>query len=167
MKRFISSTERKYYDENGNVKVDTISKSVVHKTTEDSFYMVFTNYVMWMYQVKSTATLKILYKILEQAEFNTGNVDITTGFRSQLISDLNICKSQITKSLNELTDKQVLIQRTIIKGDQTIPLKGCYTINPEMFWKGDLSKRKELKITFESISEKDDVIDEETGEILS
>lgn len=86
-----------------------------------------------MYQVKSTATLKILYKILEQAEFNTGNVDITTGFRSQLISDLNICKSQITKSLNELTDKQVLIQRTIIKGDQTILLKGCYTINPEMF----------------------------------
>ena len=101
MKRFISSTERNYYDENGNGKVDTISKSVVHKTTEDSFYMVFTNYVMWMYQVKSTATLKILYKILEQAEINTVNVDITTRFRPPLISALNICKSQTTKSLNE------------------------------------------------------------------
>lgn len=46
MKKFINSTESRYYDENGNVRVDTTSKTVVHKTTEDSFYMVFTNYVM-------------------------------------------------------------------------------------------------------------------------
>lgn len=119
-----------------------------------------------MYQVKSAATLKILYKILERAEFNTGNVDITAGFRSQLESDLGLCKSQITKSLNELTEKNVLIQRTITKNEKEIPLKGCYTVNPEMFWKGELSKRKELRITFESIPEDNLVVDKETGEIL-
>lgn len=166
MKKFINSTESKYYDENGNVRVDTTSKTVIHKTTEDSFYMVFTNYVMWMYQVKSAATLKILYKILERAEFNTGDVDITAGFRSQLESDLGLCKSQITKSLNELTEKNVLIQRTIIKNEKEIPLKGCYTVNPEMFWKGELAKRKELRITFESVPEDNFVVDKETGEIL-
>ena len=46
MKRIINSTERKFYDEYGNLQVETTSKTVVHKTTEDSFYMTFTNYIM-------------------------------------------------------------------------------------------------------------------------
>lgn len=46
MKKFINSAERKVYDETGNVKVETISKTIVHKTDEDSFYMTFTNYIM-------------------------------------------------------------------------------------------------------------------------
>lgn len=175
MKRLINSTERKFYDENGNLKVETTAKTIVHKSIEDSFYMAFTNYIMWIYQVKSTATLKILYKILEKAEFNTGRVDITAGFRSQLESELDLCKSQITKSLTELTNKKVLIQQTQTKNGKEIPLKGCYMVNPEMFWKGDLKTRKELKITFESIPEDDlsnnekdfdnQIIDTETGEI--
>ena len=32
-------------------------------------------------------------------------------------------------------------------------IKGEYRINPDMFWKGDLKKRKELRVTFEAIDE--------------
>lgn len=46
MKRLINSTERKFYDENGNLKVETTAKTIVHKSVEDSFYMAFTNYIM-------------------------------------------------------------------------------------------------------------------------
>jgi predicted transcriptional regulator len=158
MKRIINSTERKFYDEYGNLQVETTSKTVVHKTTEDSFYMTFTNYIMWMYQVKSISTLKVLNKLLENAEFNTGNVDITTGFRSQIETDLQISKSQITRSVSELVEKEVLLPRTEVNkdtGEERI-LKGCYTINPTMFWKGDLKKRTELKVTFETTYSSDE-----------
>lgn len=157
MKKFINSTERKFYDEAGNVKVETVSKTVVHKTTEDSFYMLFTNYIMWMYQVKSIATLKILYKLLEQTEFNTGNLDITAGIRTTIETELALCKSQFTRSIAELTKKNVLIPKTIVdkKTGEIKTLKGCYLVNPEMFWKGDLKKRSELRITFESIPEQE------------
>ena len=153
MKKFINSTERKVYDETGNVKVETISKTIVHKTDEDSFYMTFTNYIMWMCQVKSVATLKILYKLLEQAEFNTGNIDIPAGVRTEIETTLDICKSQFTKSITELINKNVLWQRTVLDKStgELKPLKGCYTINPEMFWKGDLKTRRDLRVTFESI----------------
>lgn len=47
MKKYIvNSSERKLYDENGNVRVETRAKTVIHKTDdEDSFYMVFVNYI--------------------------------------------------------------------------------------------------------------------------
>jgi len=61
-----------------------------------------------MCQVKSVATLKILYKLLEQAEFNTGNVDIPAGVRTEIETTLDICKSQFTKSITELINKNVL-----------------------------------------------------------
>lgn len=135
MKKFINSTERKFYDETGNLKCETVSKTIVHKTTEDSFYMLFTNYIMWMYQVKSLSTLKILYKLLEQTEFNTGNLDITMGTRTAIETELELCKSQFTRSITELVEKHVLIPRTILdkKTGEIKPLKGCYLVNPEMF----------------------------------
>lgn len=47
MKKYIvNSTERKFYDENGTIRVSTSAKAVLHKIDdEDSFYMVFVNYI--------------------------------------------------------------------------------------------------------------------------
>jgi hypothetical protein len=44
-KGFIKSSERTFYDENGNKKVETIEKNFQYKTDEDKFYMVFVNFV--------------------------------------------------------------------------------------------------------------------------
>lgn len=46
MKKYVvNSSERKFYDDEGKCRVETIAKTVVHKIEEDSFYMVFINYV--------------------------------------------------------------------------------------------------------------------------
>jgi hypothetical protein len=33
---------------------------------------------------------------------------------------------------------------------ELIPIRGEYRISPEMFWKGELKKRTELKVTIET-----------------
>ena len=67
------------------------------------------------------------------AEFNTGKVFLTTGNRAILCKDLNISSNTLTNNLRKLKDAN------LISGD-----KGDFVINPQIFWKGDLSVRKKL-----------------------
>lgn len=155
MKKYIvNSSERKLYDENGNVRVETRAKTVIHKTDdEDSFYMVFVNYINWIFEIKSLTTIKVLYKLLPTAEFNTGVINITTGTRDEIMEELKISRPAITKAINELVEKDALQACYLVNnetGEIIKQVKGQYKVNPIMFWKGELSKRKELKVTFES-----------------
>lgn len=148
----VNSDERKVYDANGNCRVETISRTVVHKLDdEDAFYMVFVDYVSWMFELKSITTIKVLNKLLSKSEFNTGLLDISTGLREQLMTELNLSRPAISKAINELVEKDVLRPCTLVNtdtGEVLKTLKGQYMVNPAMFWKGDLKKRKELKVTF-------------------
>lgn len=68
------------------------------------------------------------------------------------MTELDIKKSSLTQAINQLTEVNAIIPQTIV--DQSTgeikTLKGEYIINPEMFWKGDLKKRKDLIVTFQS-----------------
>lgn len=136
-KCIINSSERKYYDESGNCRVETTSKVITHKIDdEDSFYMTFISYVNWIFEIKSITTIKVLYKLLSYAEFNTGSLDITTGKREQIMEELEISNSAITKAINELVKKDVLRPCVLINrdtGEIIKTLKGQYIINPTMF----------------------------------
>ncbi len=149
----VYSSEQKVIDEQGRTRVQTTEKKINFKVDDDDkFYMVFLNCVSWMYGIKSLTTLKILYKLLEYAEWETGKVSLSPGRRVDIMAELDIKKSTLTQSINQLVEVHALYpESTVDKTTGEIKtLRGEYTINPEMFWKGDLKKRKDLIVTFQS-----------------
>lgn len=154
-KGFIHSTERTVYDEYGNPRVETTNKEFSYKTDEDSFYMIFVDFVKWMYNITSVNSLKLLPKLMEIAEFNTGKITLSPGLRKQLLKDLKLSPATFTRALNDLIDNNALFKvysTDKVTGEVT-ELKGEYTVNPEMFWKGELKKRKNMIVTFQSTPE--------------
>lgn len=88
----------------------------------------------------------------EMAEFNTGRFKLNSFDKAEIINRLEISRVTFYSALN------ILIENNAVKKDirvdkntgEQISIKDYYMINPEMFWRGDLKKRKEFKVTFES-----------------
>lgn len=149
----VYSSEQKVFDEQGRPRIQTTEKKINLKVDdEDKFYMVFLNCVSWMYGIKSMSTLKVLYKLLEYAEWESGKVSLSPGRRLDIMTELDIKKSSLTQAINQLIEVNALYPETTVDKStgEIKTLRGEYTINPEMFWKGDLKKRKDLIITFQS-----------------
>jgi hypothetical protein len=72
--------------------------------------------------LKSVTTIKILYKLLEKANYNTNKVDISTKFRKNICESLDISQVSFTKSLKTLIDLNILKE-----------LDDAYEIAPEFF----------------------------------
>lgn len=93
----------------------------------------------------------------QNAQFNTGNVSLTTQKRKELCTNLNITPQTLSNSLTSLK------KCNLIKGEN-----GEFQINPQVFWKGSqasreaLLKDKNIRITF-GIDEKTE--DENNKEI--
>lgn len=158
-KGFIKSNEVIYKDENGIERKRTVSKEFTHKTDQDRFYMTFIDYVKWIYGLTTITTLKVLYQLLEIAEYNTGEISLSPGKRQEIMDAIGIKKSAFTQALNQLVESGALEIKyrvdsngNIIKNKDGAPeiVRGEYRISPEMFWKGELKKRAELKVTFET-----------------
>lgn len=156
-KGFITSNEVIYKDENGIERKRTISKEFTHKIDQDKFYMTFIDYVKWIYGLTTITTLKVLYKLLEIAEYNTGEVSLSPGKRQEIMESIGIKKSAFTQALNQLVESGALEIKYKTDKDtgELIPVRGEYRISPEMFWKGELKKRTELKVTIETKYEDD------------
>ena len=109
----------------------------------ESFYMVFIDYMAPLFSLKNGTSKAVLSKLCEMAEFNTGKVNLSTGAREKICKSLEISNNVLSKSLKELSEKK------LIAGS-----KGTYTINAQIFWKGDLRSRsayinsKEFTISF-------------------
>ena len=77
------------------------------------------------------------------AEFNTGRVLLNANIRSEISKELDMSTGSITNNLKALKDLN------LISGE-----KGTFTINPQIFWKGDEKARKafmneqEIKVKF-------------------
>lgn len=151
-KGFITSNEVIYKDENGIERKRTVSKEFTHKIDQDKFYMTFIDYVKWIYGLTTITTLKVLYKLLEIAEYNTGEVSLSPGKRQEIMESIGIKKSAFTQALNQLVESGALEVKYKTDKDtgELIPVRGEYRISPEMFWKGELKKRTELKVTIET-----------------
>lgn len=156
-KGFITSNEVIYKDENGIERKRTVSKEFTHKIDQDKFYMTFIDYVKWIYGLTTITTLKVLYKLLEIAEYNTGEVSLSPGKRQEIMESIGIKKSAFTQALNQLVESGALEVKYKTDKDtgELIPVRGEYRISPEMFWKGELKKRTELKVTIETKYEDD------------
>ena len=93
---------------------------------------------------------------MKKAQINTGRVALTTGMRKIMLSTLGISRSAFALAINQLVEAKALskVYETNEETGEQIEVRGEYFINPEMLWKGDKEKRKELKVTFEAIYSK-------------
>ncbi len=128
------------------ITMDT-QKTFTEKVNPEKFYMTFIDYISPIYQLNSEVARRMLDWMCEHAIFNTGIVDLSTSKRQQMCSELKLANNQVTNNLKKLKDLN------LISGE-----KGTFKINPEIFWKGELSVRrkellenKDLKVSLELI----------------
>lgn len=74
-----------------------------------------------LYNLTSLSAVKILWKFLEQSQYNKEDVFITPQRKKEILEELGISSSIYTKSLVMLTEAG------IISGS-----RGTYKINPEL-----------------------------------
>lgn len=146
-KRITQTIQKEVVDINTGelVKVDT-QKTFTEKVNSEKFYMTFLDYIAPLYKLRSEVARRILDWMCENAGFNTGTVILSTSERQQMCKDLDLTGNQVTNNLKKLKDLN------LITGE-----KGTFTLNPEIFWKGDAQTRKQvlegksLKISYELV----------------
>lgn len=129
--------------ETGEIVTIESSKTFTTKITEDKFYMTFIDYMSPIFGIKPEAAKSLLAWMCSHAEYNTGKVSLSAADRKQICADLQISNNSITNYLRSLKDLK------LIDGE-----RGTFTINPSVFWKGELAARrklledKDIRITF-------------------
>ena len=137
MPKYHSITQREILD-------PETGKYFTERVQEDSFYMTFIDYVSPLFGLKPEGAKNLLVYMCQHAQFNTGQVSLTTADRKQITKELGLSNNSITNYLKKLKDLK------LISGES-----GLYMINPQIFWKGDLNIRRnllknaELKISFD------------------
>lgn len=122
-------------------------KSFTVQTTADKFYMTFIEYAKPRLKIKYASDHVVLATLCDMAMYNTGIVKITPQDRDEMSRELELSKQQLTNSITRLKKLDLLT------GD-----RGTFTINPQVFWKGDTKTRDSLlkdegiKITFNIVS---------------
>lgn len=108
-------------------------KLIQLKETEP-FFLTYSKQILALYDTDVlNATTKVLYKMMEFAEWNTGKVYMSTDRVEEIMSICGISRASYHRAVKELIDKGV-----ITKG------KGSYTIAENMFWKGELRMREKV-----------------------
>lgn len=132
-------------------------KSVQLKKTEP-FFQVYSQQILALYSTDvMNATTKVLYKMLEYAEWNTGKVFMTADRVDEIMSSCNMSRASYHRGVKELISKGI-----ITKG------KGSYTIAENMYWKGDMKMREDImkakmKITFTPVLEENNQRDSKSA----
>jgi len=100
--------------------------------SEDRFFQVYYETLASVYQLKYADDLKLLIKLAELAEWNTGRVLLPATVREDVCTSLQIHTTNLSKSIKRLKEKD------LIQGE-----RGDFIINPSIFWKGEKSVREQ------------------------
>lgn len=152
MKKFlVQSVETEKIDkETGEVLKSTKSTSVIKQEVEP-FFFTYSKQVLALYGKNVfNITTKVLYKLLEFAENNTGKVYMNSDRVQEILDICHISKRSYYRAINELKEDG------IISGD-----KSTFTIAENMYWKGDRKTRNELmkaklRVTFDPVYDNND-----------
>lgn len=129
MKRsFLNSQTTRVFDEKEKQwKMVEVQK--VHTITLDEFdkfYMVYFNMLKTFYQIKYLKDVMLLFKLCEEAQFNSGEINLSAQSRVDLCSFLNIKPPHLSSAIKRLKELGLIIGE-----------KGSYVINEGVFWRGD------------------------------
>lgn len=122
--------------------VETVKRAKVTIESEP-FYMVFIDHIAPFYNLTNGTAKSVLTWLCTNAKFNTGQISLGSEDRKTICKELSISPTTLSNSLKELCEKKLISG----KG-------GSYTINPQIFWKGDLLTRnailnvKEIQVAF-------------------
>lgn len=134
MAKYESLCQREFVNpETGEVTTIETAKSFTRKIKEDNFYMVFFDFIGSMYGLKPDKVRDLLMWMCVHAEYNTGIVRLTTEDRKEVQKQLSVSNNQITNYLKKLKDLKLISGKN-----------GVFTINPQVFWKGELKARRAL-----------------------
>ena len=135
MPTYCLGKEVQYLDkETGELITSTTEKTYSYKLKDnDEFTMTYNNYILKaMSNIKSEKTFILFFHIMDLANYNTGEIVISSPIRKKICKEMEIKNSNFTKYINELK------QHKVIAGS-----RGLYLINPEIFWKGDRNVRNQ------------------------
>lgn len=135
MPTYCLGKEVQYIDkETGELITSTTEKTYSYKLKDnDEFTMTYYKYILKaMSNIKSEKTFILFFHIMDLANYNTGEIVISSPIRKKICKEMEIKNSNFTKYINELK------QHKVIAGS-----RGLYLINPEIFWKGDRNVRNQ------------------------
>lgn len=137
-KHFLESKTHEQIDESTGqlLRTETTKVFKINMGKQEPFFMTFCSYLSSFYELKYADDIKMIIKLNEWAQFDTGEVQLSPKRRLEITGELKIRNDAISKSIKRLKSKG------LIDGD-----KGAYTINPIIFWKGDKAKRRELLVS--------------------
>jgi len=117
----------------GEIRSYTDRVEVV-KNEVEPFFLTYSREILALYGKSIfNATTKVLWKLLEIAEYNTGKVYVTTERRNSIMDACSISRASYDRAVRDLVEAE------IIKKDGN-----TYTIRHDMFWKGDRDERRKL-----------------------
>ena len=106
----------------------------VIKNEVEPFFLTYSREILALYGKSIfNATTKVLWKLLEIAEYNTGKVYVTTERRNNIMSACSISRASYDRAVRELVEADIMTKEG-----------NTYTIRENMFWKGDRDERKKL-----------------------
>jgi Firmicute plasmid replication protein (RepL) len=141
-KKLVNYKEKEILDkETGELVSVTTEKVYTIDAPKDHFFMAFIDNMASFYKIKSATDKDVIVWLCSHAEYNTGKVRLTTKSRQELCEDLGLKNSSLSRSIKKLKELN------LISGES-----GEFTINPEIFWKGDtLTRKKKITIEFNAI----------------
>lgn len=130
---------RKVYEEThldkstGEVTIVQKAYSVKSSTPEE-FFLTFLSGVNAIQKLTRPSDLKVLSILCSRAEYNTGQVSITSTDRKEIMEQLGINSPQsFTNSIARLKKEK------LVSGE-----RGSFIVNPEYFWKGTTNERNKV-----------------------
>ena len=121
-------------DIHGNkTKVESKKVFIVPVDEADRFFMVYISMLQSFYEIKYVKDVKLLVKLAELANYNTGHVEISSKLRKYICGELGFNQSNLSATLKRL------VVLGLLQGDG-----GSYQLNAGLFWKGDAETRKQI-----------------------
>lgn len=129
----------------GELIEETGSKKWSISKEVEPFFFTYSKALSILYNIKTAAAIKILWKLLDMSDFNRGIVRVTKADRVNICRELDITGQTYYTALAQLKELG------IIEGSG-----GYMTLNPDIMWKGDSETRKKLvrsgcSITFKPV----------------
>lgn len=132
-RNLVKRNELTEVDNDGVLRKHTQSMEVVRVDTEP-FFLTYSKQIMALYDMPVfNATTKVFWKLLEFAEWNTGEVIMNINRRNEIMKVCGISKTSYYRALDELITAKLITKN-----------KDVYTIDERMFWKGDRKTRDNL-----------------------
>lgn len=134
-KHIVKSTTVEHRDqETGEIFAIETEKTFNVKVKGDHFFQTYVGLLAPFYGLEHLSDTKLIVKLCELADFNTGGVSISSARRATICEELKINSSNFSKYMARLKKKE------LISGD-----KGEYIINPTLYWKGEAKVREQFR----------------------